>query len=467
MLPHRGNKQHYKMSASKHLHSKGPQNPNSKGPQDPNSKSKNPAAGGQVRSVSSPHSPAVGNFAKGGQAPQEASALAKAIFCRITESAKEHRVRVFKTDVETFANHYASSMPGKMRKFEQSDVEQALEVFQASFQPPAPAPAPSPPPPPPPPHQRNPNNLFGHLMRSANSWGLPGDLLIRWLKWYTGQPHICPIAENPSNEDLTRGYHAMVNDISPGAEMFRKVCDHGCVSPETVGWMNFQKIMEMNPPPKNGHIWAVEKCPCTIRLQEALYFKKIGDLKHVCCFVAGICFLPDGTTSTFTREPFRRKAPLHDPNFMVGQFALVWSTKIGPFNYVHVTDHEEIARQLKEAKGTGGMYYGNGADRFGVISYRHLTTSLDGGAREVEEEFRLSRDGNFIRPDQREELPCDDKSLRSDPTYKRLANEAMAQIGGIPVSLCEGAEEAEHYCGEDSDHGGEEAKPSWGAAAGH
>jgi hypothetical protein len=129
-----------KMSSNKNEKSAS-KNSNSKGQQDPNSK--NPAAGCQARSLSSPHSPAVGNVARGGQEPQPAPFVTAIVSC-ITKSAKKHKVDVNFHNVVAFANDYASRMPGKMRKFEQSDVEEALAVFQQEYVPAQPQPQPQP-----------------------------------------------------------------------------------------------------------------------------------------------------------------------------------------------------------------------------------------------------------------------------------------------------------------------------------
>jgi hypothetical protein len=115
------------MSALNHSNSEGQKNPNSK---------KNPAAGGGVRSASSLHSPAVGNVAEGGQAPQEEPPckFAQAIVSCIMTSAKKHGAKVNFKDVTQYANTHASGMPEKMRKFVQGDVDQALLVFREQWQ---------------------------------------------------------------------------------------------------------------------------------------------------------------------------------------------------------------------------------------------------------------------------------------------------------------------------------------------
>ena len=325
---------------------------------------------------------------------------------------------------------------------------------------------------------RNPNNMFGQLLVfGRKNLKIREDVLVKWLKEYTVLPHIFPVAENPTHNHIAEGCTVMTDEISPGAVMFRNVRKYG-LSPETVGWMNFQKIMGMNHPPQNDHIWALPSCPPPRELQGALYFKKFGELylkqfgelNHVCCFVAGMCFHPDGSTAVFSQEPSSKKhskKPFHrhNPNHMIGMPALVWTTTIGEFKHCFHPPEDKLADARDRHQGCGNIFYAGRE----VISRRHLEGSLYLDYREADLENRLQMDGSYVLPCDRNELPCDDEFLRSDPTYKRLADEAIAQIGGIPVSLCStlGHEEAERAAEGSYHHGGEEAKPDWGAAAGH
>jgi hypothetical protein len=349
-------------------------------------------------------------------------------------------------------------------------AKRADDEFQESSQPSAPAPAPAPSPiPRPPPHLRNPNNLFGQLRTFGRSLGIQDHVVVKWLIEYTSRPEICEIAETPRHQNFVEGCDAMVREISPGARMFRDVCDHG-LSPETVGTETFKNIMEMRHPPQNGHIWAVPKCPGLRKLQGTLFFKnpKIPECDwctNVCCFVAGLCIHPDGTTASFTQEPREGANPGNSPKHMEGHFAITWTTTINKIKVVYHPDHDYFEEEMEAARGTGNAVYSTAFGRSEFTSVDRLQVCIETDHREMFEKLALSN--KVIIPMDKEELPNDNKFLRSDPTYKRLADEAMAQIGGIPVSLCStfGHEEAERA--EDSDHGGEEAKPDWGAAAGH
>jgi len=367
-------------------------------------------------------------------------------------------MHVFKNDVETFANHYASSMPGKMRKFQQSDVEQALEVFQASFQPPAPAPAPSPPPPP---HQRNPNNLFGQLMRSAYPWGLSKDVIVRWLKWYTGQPHICPIAENPSHDDFTKACDAMVRDISPGAGMFRGVCEHG-ISSETVGPETFHELMRMRNGPKPGHnIWAFESCPNPIDLQRAITFKRVGDWGHVSGYIKGFYFQPNGEVVHFNYLGYKVNSIS-----MVGCPAIVWASHVGQAVYTkRAKDFAGVSLDIYVECAETNMYGQSCAYTSGRDDYANLDMlvglSVGNRMREDREAFFGRR---YVTPTSKENLSREHEcAIRTNPGYQAACNEAMAEIGGNPVEAM--ASILGHEEADDSDPCGEEAELSWGAAA--
>ena len=88
---------------------------------------------------------------------------------------------------------------------------------------------------------------------------------------------------------------------------------------------------------------------------------------------------------------------------------------------------------------------------------------LENGQRHYQEELLFTRK----YPTKKEQLPHDDAFLRSNPEYKRLADEAMAKINGIPVSLYSKIEHEEAERAEDSGQCAEDAASlSWGAAAG-
>lgn len=358
------------MSESKHFNSKGHQNSNSK----------NPIARSGIRSFGLPHSPAAGSISEGGQRLQEAP-FVKAIVKYITKSAKEFRVILDFNSVVSFANDYASRMHGKMYKFQQSDVEQALKVFQDSYQPPAPAPSP------PPPQPRNPNNLFGQLMAVAKFWNLPRDVLISWLKYYITQPGIVEIAENPTKQDVTFGYEEMVRAISPGIIKFRKVLEQG-LSAESMGVNEFKQFIQNNPP--IGYIWAFNNCPSLGTIQKEICTSQSSDLSNICCFIEGFIFNPNGSISFFKQKN------ILGLQHIFNKPAFIWLANVG--TYI-----------IPGYRGKNGYI---------IVSEKR------------------NDDPNYGIPSRIDEITVyHDQRIFANPIYQSNCQTAMAKIGGIPVSI--------------------------------
>jgi len=102
---------------------------------------KNPAAGGGVRSSSSPHQPAVGT------PPNQDSPFVRAIFTRIKNEAEDQKFALdasFLCQVRQFARKYAEANPPrnppKGKIFGQHHVDAAFERFKEQYEPPQPAP---------------------------------------------------------------------------------------------------------------------------------------------------------------------------------------------------------------------------------------------------------------------------------------------------------------------------------------
>ena len=99
---------------------------------------KNPPNGGSGRSEQrSYNQPSGGNAARGGQ-DLHLQPFEHNIIGSIMNRAKKCGVIVIHSDVVAFVQNYASSMPRKMRNFNQIDVEQACAVFEAEYVPPQP-----------------------------------------------------------------------------------------------------------------------------------------------------------------------------------------------------------------------------------------------------------------------------------------------------------------------------------------
>lgn len=178
-------KEKHTMSGNKHSNSKGLQNPDSR----------NPAAGSGVRSSSSLHSPAVGNVAGGRKAPTSSPFISAIVSCIMSSSRKFKMIEVYQKVVD-FATTYASSMPAKLKRFEQDDVNQALTVFQEEYaktqQTQARAKL-----------SRNPDNLFGKFLRKARLLGITTEEnIISFAKYYTTREVSPEVVENPTQEEI-------------------------------------------------------------------------------------------------------------------------------------------------------------------------------------------------------------------------------------------------------------------------
>jgi hypothetical protein len=386
-----------------------------------------------------------------------------AIITYIRDSAEEHGVFVNIKAVVAFANEYASMMPEKMQEFLQSDVEHALAVFQENFEPPAPSPQP--------PRQKNPNSLFEQIRTIGRNLGIPEPTLVKWLKKYVAQPHILPNAENPSHHDFVEGCKVMNDEISPGAEMFRNVCEHG-LSPETVGPDTFRELMRMNHGPQRGQIYAFKSCPDPVEILHGLTFKRIGGFGQVTCFIKGVCFQPNGNVRHFNYPNFKAfKARKFIPPPIDGSI-LVWAAEVGQACYTKTTkDFGGLSLEIFQENSSSNSYggscgYTNDNSRDDLLWMdKHISLCVGAAMTEDRDEF-FGR--TYVTAPERENLLREhEHAIRTSPDYQVACNKAMAEIGGIPVSLCSTFGHEEDERAEDSDPCSEEAELSWGAAAEH
>jgi hypothetical protein len=287
---------------------------------------KNPAGGGQVvRSLSSsPHSPSAGTSAGGGQTPPPAqSPLSKAIFGCITTEANLCGMPIDKSAVNRFAIEYASSKPAQMQViFPKNVVQEALADFIRQYVPPEPRPEPRSerssgtrperrperrPEPVQNPH--NPSSLFSRLKQIGISVGIPHRTLIDYLKWHTSQPENLEIAQTPTPADIDRFAKQMLNEISPGAIMFRNVVENG-ISAQTVGLSNFIIFK------KKGfahRFWVFENCP-DIQIVQKACCRNVGmgqgAGRGYCAFMCGGIICDDGRVTFFEQPTEPTSRPL-------------------------------------------------------------------------------------------------------------------------------------------------------------
>ena len=242
---------------------------------------------------------------------------------------------------------------------------------------------------------RNPNNLFGQLRRFGREIWIPENALIDYLKWYTTQPGIVEIAENPTKQEVTIGYEEMVRAISPGMNKFRKVLEQG-FSAESMGVNDFMQLMRHNPP--IGYIWAFHKCLPLGTIQKEMCISQSDKLSDICCFIEGFTFNPNGSISFFKqRNPSCLQHIFNKPVF-------IWLANVGTYN-------------IPGYRGKSGYILVN---------------------------QKRNDDPNYGVPSRIDEITVHhDRRIFANPTYQSNCQSAMDKIGGISVSFnCQGQQEA-------------------------
>lgn len=421
------------MSGNKHSNFMGSKNPNLK----------NPAAGGGVRSSSSPHSPAVGT---------QDSAFVRAIISNILTQAKKAKVPVTHDESRFFAIAYAEANPPinlpRGRQFEQEHVDAAFEQFKAQYQPPQPAPQP-----------RNPNNLFGQLLRLGRPLGIQNEILIQYIRWWTSLEGIREIAENPTEEDVHIGYHEMVKAISPGAEIFRNVSERG-LSPETLGPDNYGRLMIMRNCPQHHQVYGLQSCPGLRNLIWALSFKEVAGISYVSCFITGFFIEPDGSVVFFNYPDFKNSGTGWSRNDMEGKPVFFWASTVGKVVYDKKEgdfDDGTFDHTVGEAFSGGGISY----DESGVVcSYGKVRA--DGLNLRMQDDKYDFFARNFVTAPEKKNLDVGmnhelERAIRRNEEYRDACQEAMARIGCIPVSVCSTLGHEEAVKAEESDQSGEAA----------
>lgn len=244
--------------------------------------------------------------------------------------------------------------------------------------------------------KHNPNNLFGQLLRLGREIGIPENVLIDYLKFYTTQPGIIDIAENPTKPDVTFCYEDMIREISPGMIKFRKVLEHG-FSAESMGPNEFRQFMQHNPP--IGYIWAFNRCPHLSSIQQEICISQSNDMSDICCFIEGFIFNPNGSISFFKQ---RNTIGSHH---IFKKPAFIWLANVGTFiipGYSGTNGNILVNEERKE-----NPFYGI-PSRIDQITVHH------------------------------------DRRILANQNYHANCQNTMAKIGGIPISFnCQEQETAE------------------------
>jgi hypothetical protein len=244
--------------------------------------------------------------------------------------------------------------------------------------------------------QHNPNNLFGQLLRLGRDIGIPENILIDYLKFYTTQPGIVDIAENPTKPDVEFCYEEMIREISPGMIKFRQVLEQG-ISVESMGSDDFKRFMQHNPPV--GYIWAFERCPNLISIQQEICISQSNDMSDLCCFIEGFMYNPNGSISFF------KQRNISNFKHIFNKSAFIWLANVGSFiihGYTGTNPNILINEERKE-----NPFYGI-PSRIDQISVYH------------------------------------DRRILANQNYHAHCQNAMTKIGGIPISFnCQEQETSE------------------------
>lgn len=224
---------------------------------------------------------------------------------------------------------------------------------------------------------------------------IPENFLIDYLKFYTTQPGIAEIAENPTKPDVTFGYEEMVREISPGMIKFRKVLEQG-FSAESMGVNEFKQFMQHNPP--NGYIWAFNNCPYLGTIQQEICTSQSTKLSNICCFIEGFIFNPNGSISFF------KQRSILGVQHIFNKPVFIWLANVGTYN-------------IPGYDSTNGYIVVNEKRKY---------------------------DPNYGVPSRIDEITVHhDQRILANPTYGSNCQTAMAKIGGISVSInCQGQQEA-------------------------
>jgi hypothetical protein len=325
--------------------------------------------------------------------------------------------------------------------FGQDHVEAALEQFKKLYEPPQPSPQPPSRPQRPPQLPHNPANLFGQLMAVAKCWHVPNELTINYLKWYTSQPHISQIAQNPSHQDFISAVEEMRRAISPAATMVATIRERG-LSQETIGTNVFGELMKMSNGPAAKQVWAFDACPDPVLLHHAITLR-LAPFEHVSGFIKGVFFEPTGKPTHFNWPNF--KSVTAAPKSMIGFHALVWASEVGEAVYTKTMRDFggaslEAQTELADKNSYGGAcaYVCGGPDDYCDLKMA-VTARVDAIRREDRDEF-FERE--HVTADKKQDLSKEhEQTIRSNPMYIQLVNEAMVRIGGtlLPSSLSSAA----------------------------
>lgn len=370
-----------------------------------------------------------GIFASGCQA-SERSPFQKAVF----SACSAMNLPVPRNEISNFAKAHASANSRLKKEFNPTDLEAAKQLFERTYrsQPRIQL-------------SRNPDNLFGKLMKEGKNMGVEHNLLIDYLKWYTTNRVSPDIAENPRFDDVIQGIAEMTRDISPGGIIFQNILRDG-ISCETLGESGFFKLNQMKERPQAGHVWAIPSCPPLDTLLDALCIKRAGPCENIVCSISGLSIKPNGEISAFKLFLPKQHHVIEFPKrtHMEGYPAIIWSTNVSVYKLNQIqsyVDPEFVNERIYGRNADGeidfepGVCVGPGQlnEYAGDGKMAFINTEQD---MQNELHDMVFSQTVALKPTYAENLGPDNSYIREIPEYQNACNTNLSKFGAVSLRLC-------------------------------
>jgi hypothetical protein len=250
-----------------------------------------------------------------------------------------------------------------------------------------------------------------------------------------------------------------------GARKLEDVITHG-LSPKTIGHGMFDKLMQMKNGPQHHYVWAFQSCPNPRTLIRALSFKRAVDgIPNISCFISGFIIEPNGGVVQFNYPDFKNPMVGWKRDDLIGKTVIFWTSEVGQVIYTKTVQQFDFGQHdYTLGKGRKGAGFSGGD-----IAYDYQGNVCTPGKLKLDNldlEMKEDRDKFFEREhvtaSERENLDVGpnnqlERQIRSNLQYQAACEEAMAQIGGMPVSFCSTPRHEEAVEAAGSDQSGEEA----------
>lgn len=273
---------------------------------------------------------------------------------------------------------------------------------------------------------RNPHNLFGQLLQRGKGNGISHNELINYLKWLTRLPGFCGIAENPSSEDVEKGFKQMLKDISQGGLLLQQIVETGDFPINLMFEIkNAQIPLEF--------VFVFYECPSLIVLQKALCMPYTSKRGATAGFIRGFVVHPDGHLSHFKQSARDDKS---DPTHMNGAMVIVFPSSIGELRLTtKATSVAEDPMKKKKKFDTTDQYYGqHKRDEWPGVG--------PGGLVDPDKTYITLKPGEKPTNNNEIDYTKRDKVLRH-PNFLDYYRQTMMDLGGVPIPVREHQDAAE------------------------